>query len=315
MGRAWQLCYLVCATRSPPRFSWKCVKPTANCEVCKYAQLHMSNNPLLSHPSTRGTRAQGTHDVTTTTTTGVWLKRAHFSLSRRFGPQEFCPLVFWCDDRWSNPSGRSCPWLIATVQRSGDVIVGCACTGGTSSLRCRWPWQQPFITAVMLGPCRTTLYRARGLPGQGCGGARWTPRPRSGTPPHPSWSSSAFMTKSPAGRGQTTCLPCPDRKTGYSGPDVLRFFRALSPDPEQVIEVPKILPEDVSLRRAVREQQLVEVPTIVSWSLLQLIMEQNADIPVPGRGGRIAGLQGFLPGQSSTSLLGSQERISSRIVD
>ena len=36
-------------------------------------------------------------------------------------------------------------------------------------------------------------------------------------------------------------------------PDVLRFFRALSPDPEQVIEVPKILPEDVSLRTAVRE--------------------------------------------------------------
>ena len=31
----------------------------------------------------------------------------------------------------------------------------------------RWPWQQPFITAVMLGPCRTTLYGARGLPGQG----------------------------------------------------------------------------------------------------------------------------------------------------
>ena len=35
-------------------------------------------------------------------------------------------------------------------QRSGVVTVGCACTGGTSSLRCRWPWQQPFITAVML---------------------------------------------------------------------------------------------------------------------------------------------------------------------
>ena len=30
-------------------------------------------------------------------------------------------------------------------------------------------------------------------------------------------------------------------------PDILQFFRALSPDPEQVIEVPKILPEDVSM--------------------------------------------------------------------
>ena len=30
--------------------------------------------------------------------------------------------------------------------------VGCACTGGTNSSRCKWPWQQPFITVVMLGP-------------------------------------------------------------------------------------------------------------------------------------------------------------------
>ena len=43
------------------------------------------------------------------------------------------------------------------------------------------------------------------------------------------------------------------------------------PDPEQVIEVPKILPEDVSVRTVVREpqlaEQLVEVPTLVSLSL------------------------------------------------
>ena len=50
------------------------------------------------------------------------------------------------------PYERSCQWLIATVHRSDVVTVGCACTRGTSSLRCRWPWQQPFITAVMLGP-------------------------------------------------------------------------------------------------------------------------------------------------------------------
>ena len=48
-------------------------------------------------------------------------------------------------------------------------------------------------------------------------------------------------------------------------PDVLRFFRAVSPDPEQVLKVPKILPEDVSLRTAVREPQLAEQPTIGSF--------------------------------------------------
>ena len=70
-------------------------------------------------------------------------------------------------------------------------------------------------------------------------------------------------------------------------PDVLRFFRALSPDPGQIIEVPTFLPEDVSLRTAVREpqlvEQLVEVPTIVSWSLQQQILEQIVDNPVPRR--------------------------------
>ena len=82
-------------------------------------------------------------------------------------------------------------------------------------------------------------------------------------------------------------------------PDVLRFFRALSPDPEQVIEVPKILPEDVSLRTAVREpqlvEQLVEVPTIVSFSSLQRTVQQNVDIPTGG------GLQGLHRGQGSTA--------------
>ena len=76
-------------------------------------------------------------------------------------------------------------------------------------------------------------------------------------------------------------------------PDILRFFRAFSPDPEQVIEVPKILPEDVSLRTVVRDthlaEQLVEVPTVVSWSLLQQIMEQNVDIPVVDRGSGAGG--------------------------
>ena len=43
-------------------------------------------------------------------------------------------------------------------------------------------------------------------------------------------------------------------------------------------------------------EQLVEVPTIVSWSLLQQIMEQNVDIPVVDRGcGAGGGLSGFSP--------------------
>ena len=88
---------------------------------------------------------------------------------------------------------------------------------------------------------------------------------------------------------------------------ILLFFAALSPVPKQLIEVPKILPDDVPLRTTVRDtqlvEQLVEVLTIISFSSLQRTVEQNVDIPVPHRAGRIAGLQGFPPEQSSTALL------------
>ena len=102
-------------------------------------------------------------------------------------------------------------------------------------------------------------------------------------------------------------------------PNIMHFFDFLLPVPEQVIEVPKILLDDVPMRTAVRDtqlvEQLVEVPTIISWSMLQRTMEQNVDIPVPGRGGGISGLQVFLPRQSSTAQHGSLDRTSERIVE
>ena len=101
-------------------------------------------------------------------------------------------------------------------------------------------------------------------------------------------------------------------------PDIEHFFAALSPDPEQVIEVPKILPLDVPMRAALRVtqlvEQLVEVPTTVSYSSLQRTVEQHVDIPVPGGGGPSSGLQGFLPRQRSTASP-SRKRISERIVE
>ena len=69
--------------------------------------------------------------------------------------------------------------------------------------------------------------------------------------------------------------------------DIMHFFDTLTPDPEQVIEVPKILPDKVPMRTSVRDtqlvEQLVEVPTIISFSSLQRTMEQHVDIPVPWR--------------------------------
>ena len=101
-------------------------------------------------------------------------------------------------------------------------------------------------------------------------------------------------------------------------PDIEHFFRALSPDPEQVVEVPKIVPNDVPMRAAVRVtqlvEQLVEVPTIFSCSSLLRTVEHYVDIPVPGGGGGpSSGLQGFSSGQRSTASPSSKKRRSERI--
>ena len=102
-------------------------------------------------------------------------------------------------------------------------------------------------------------------------------------------------------------------------PDIMCFFDMLLPVPEQAIEVPKIVLDDVPVRTSVRDtqlvEQLVEVPTIISYSSLRRTMEQHVDIPVPRRGGRSTGLQCFLPGQSSASSSSSKKRISERTVE
>ena len=101
--------------------------------------------------------------------------------------------------------------------------------------------------------------------------------------------------------------------------DVCRLFDVIIP--EQVIEVPKISSTPrPPRRRRVRfveqtAEQLVEVPTIISYSSLQRTVEQSVNIPVPGREGHHVGLQGFLPRQRSTALHASQERSSERIVE
>ena len=86
-----------------------------------------------------------------------------------------------------------------------------------------------------------------------------------------------------------------------------------------VIAVPKILPHDVPTRRLCRDtqlaEQLVEVPTIISGASLFLQWLMELATPVPGGGGRIAGLHGLLHGQSSTATHSSEERISERIVE
>ena len=101
--------------------------------------------------------------------------------------------------------------------------------------------------------------------------------------------------------------------------DVFRFFDTLCPVPEQVIEVPKFVCPPRAARTVLcapqLAEQLVEVPTLISFSSFQRTLEQHVDIPVPRRGGRHVGLQGFLPEQSSTVMSSSLKRISERTVE
>ena len=67
------------------------------------------------------------------------------------------------------------------------------------------------------------------------------------------------------------------------------------PDPEQVIEVPKILPDDVPMRTAVRDtklgEQLVEVPTELGYALAVIASKVFSRREI----------RGFLSGQGSTA--------------
>ena len=99
---------------------------------------------------------------------------------------------------------------------------------------------------------------------------------------------------------------------GEQLPDVLQFFATCLPVvAEPVIEVSKIFldrtPQRLGdrLRQPQMVEQLVHVPTVVSYSSLQqLTAEQIVDIPVPGGdgGGGRGGLQGSLSGQNSAVL-------------
>ena len=107
-------------------------------------------------------------------------------------------------------------------------------------------------------------------------------------------------------------LEVPVPQMGEQLPDVLQFFASFLPGvAEQVIEVPKIFldttPQRLGdhLRQPQMVEQLVHVPTVVSYSSLQqLTAEQIVDIPVPGGdgGGERGGLQGSLPRQNSAAL-------------
>ena len=90
-------------------------------------------------------------------------------------------------------------------------------------------------------------------------------------------------------------LDAPVPQMGEQLPDILHFFSTFTPDLEQVIEVPKFLPDDVPMRTAVRVtqlvEQLVEVPTNPGYALAV----------VASKLGLRREIRGVLSGQGSTA--------------
>ena len=105
-------------------------------------------------------------------------------------------------------------------------------------------------------------------------------------------------------RVQILDVPVPQK--GKELADIMRFFDTLTPDPEQVLEVPKILPDDVLARTAVRDtqlaEQLVEVPTEPGYALAVIASKVFSKRE----------LRGFLSGQGSTA---SGSGFSDQVVD
>ena len=178
------------------------------------------------------------------------------------------------------------------------------------------------------GPCRVSAHGVRKWQGPGRWISRCTTRPRSGRIPPPQAAGTLFYpidvdVVSAAGGSrpyrltevrpqewvqrhaveQTMLAPMLDVPVPLMEEQLL--VDAFAPHdiqvPEQVIEVPKILIDELSVRTPVREpqlaEQLVEAPSIVS--LIEVIrqpVEQITDIPVARGGVR---LEGFLQEQGS----------------
>ena len=133
------------------------------------------------------------------------------------------------------------------------------------------------------------------------------------------WPQERDLRRSPAHDEELT-LHVPALQMVEQPEEVDSFFRNFVPAvAEQVIEVPKLaLPVCAVQRAALPEpqlvEQLVEVPTVLSYSLLQQrTAEQIIDFPFPGRGGGArGGLQGLPQGQVSTASAGEQTIVPSR---
>ena len=198
-------------------------------------------------------------------------------------------------------------------QRGDAASAGYGRTGGKSSSRCKCSWPRMNTTPP---------HGDRAGPGAGREArdvlhGRVPDAPSPSVPGHPVWVSRGGHRSASCRCSRFWIFLCRKwwnscRMSCVSSTRFFLFPSRLSKCPRSCSMTSLCAPP---MRDTQLVEQLVEVPTIISYSSLRRTTEQHVDIPVPRRGGRQPGLQGLLAGQSSTASQLALDRISERIAE
>ena len=146
------------------------------------------------------------------------------------------------EPRWS-----TCRCMATTAPHGGEGSDACAHGGDMSSRASQWPCPQPPTTALIRWRLvqSTTAYRHRRRAGEA--------------------ANQALRRQKSKAAGDAVFFELFDEDTAGVRPEVLAepagtgpAAHTLTTHPEQVIEVPKIFPEDVLMRAVLRDPQLAE---------------------------------------------------------
>ena len=173
------------------------------------------------------------------------------------------------------------------------------------------PCRVPDGDRSSLLPRRSSSCSMRRTPTRRCGRPAWPSRGdnRSGSSCAP-WSTS--LSWCPWCR--FWIFLCHRRWNGWRISWCSGTRRHLSSRLSQCPRSPMTVSSRCDLRRPQMAEQLVEVPTVLSYALLkQQTAEQIIDIPVPRRRRGQGGLQVFLPEQSCFAFGGADHRIDSPV--
>ena len=174
----------------------------------------------------------------------------------------------------------SSAWLLATpgAPRGGGGSDGCVLSGVTSSSRPRWQQPSTTLRQRVLGPCRTTFYGTRTLPGRGRSSTPcpWTPMWWVGGRPRPQERLQQRTVEQIV--DPVPSVPLLHDVVPQMVEQLVDFLAPLDfRVAEQVTEVPKIVCPPRGARTVLcapqMAEQLVEVPTEPGSALAVVVVQ------------------------------------------